>query len=91
MNDRPKGKYHILVCDGTACHFNHQDDLLLVLWKHLGLNHHKDTTDDGLFTVETCRCLGVCGLGNAIMVNEQVIPAMTPKKLLDLLEHLRIS
>lgn len=85
----PKGKHRIRVCDGTACHFNHQPDLLPVLWKTLGLNHRKDTTDDGLFTVETCSCLGVCGLGNAVMVNDQVYPAMTPQKLLVLLTKLR--
>lgn len=85
----PRGKYTICVCDGTACHFNHQPDLLPVLWKTLGLNHQQGTTSDGMFTVETCSCLGVCGLGSAVMINDQVYPAMTPQKLLTLLATLR--
>lgn len=85
----PKGKYVIKVCDGTACHVRHSTPVLEALWKELGLSKEKHTTDDLMFTVETVSCLGACGLAPTMMVNEQVYAAMTPEKVLAVLEELR--
>ena len=85
----PKGKYLIKVCDGTGCHFSRTAPLLDILWKELGLGHTKHTTEDQLFTVETCSCLGVCALVPAIMVNDKIYPSMTPENLRDLIHELR--
>ena len=84
-----KGKYVIKVCDGTACHVRHSTPVLEALWKELGLSNKKHTTDDMLFTVETVSCLGACGLAPTMMVNEQVYPAMTPEKALEVIAELR--
>ncbi|MBQ2382858.1 MAG: NAD(P)H-dependent oxidoreductase subunit E [Oscillospiraceae bacterium] len=84
-----KGKYVIKVCDGTACHVRHSTPVLEALWKELGLSKKKHTTDDMMFTVETVSCLGACGLAPTMMVNEQVYPAMTPEKALELIAQLR--
>lgn len=84
-----KGKYVIKVCDGTACHVRHSTPVLETLWKELGLSKKKRTTDDMMFTVETVSCLGACGLAPTMMVNEQVYPAMTPEKVLAIIEELR--
>jgi len=85
----PKGKYVIKVCDGTACHVRHSTPVLEALWKELGLSKEKHTTDDLMFTVETVSCLGACGLAPTMMVNEQVYAAMTPEKVLAVLQELR--
>jgi len=84
-----KGRYVIKVCDGTACHVRQSTPVLEALWKELGLNKKKHTTDDMLFTVETVSCLGACGLAPTMMVNEQVHPAMTPEKALAVIAELR--
>lgn len=84
-----KGKYVIKVCDGTACHVRHSTPVLEALWRELGLSKDKHTTDDMLFTVETVSCLGACGLAPAIMVNDQVHPAMNPEKVVALINELR--
>lgn len=85
----PKGKYVIKVCDGTACHVRHSTPVLEALWKELGLSKEKHTTDDLMFTVETVSCLGACGLAPTMMVNDKVYAAMTPEKVLAVLEELR--
>jgi NADH-quinone oxidoreductase subunit E len=46
-----------------------------------------DTTDDGLFTVETVACLGCCSIGPVIMVNEEVHGKLTPKIVKRLLKE----
>ena len=84
-----KGKYIIKVCDGTACHVRKSTPVLEALYKELGLNKKKHTTDDMMFTVETVSCLGACGLAPTLMVNEDVHAAMTPEKVVAMLEELR--
>ena len=84
-----KGKYVIKVCDGTACHVRKSIPILEALYKELGLNEHKHTSDDMLFTVETVSCLGACGLAPTLTVNDEVHPKMTPEKAVELLNELR--
>ena len=48
---KPKGKYHIRVCNGTACHVKRSMDLHNALQKKLNLRDEKDTTDDMLFVL----------------------------------------
>ena len=84
-----KGKYVIKVCDGTACHVRKSIPILERLYKELGLNDKKHTSDDLYFTVETVSCLGACGLAPAITVNDVVYPKMSPEKVVDLLKELR--
>ena len=63
--------------------------ILECLYKELGLNDKKHTSDDLYFTVETVSCLGACGLAPAITVNDVVYPKMSPEKVVDLLKELR--
>ena len=84
-----KGKYVIRVCDGTACHVRKSAPVLEALYKELGLNRKKQTTDDALFTVETVSCLGACGLAPAVTVNDVVYPQMDPDKAVALVNELR--
>ena len=84
-----KGKYVIKVCDGTACHVKKSTPIIEALYKELGLSRKKHTTDDMMFTVETVSCLGACGLAPTMMVNEDVPPAMTPERALELIRRLR--
>lgn len=85
----PKGKYVIKVCDGTACHVRKSIPILNKLRQELGLSEEKITTDDAMFTLETVSCLGACGLAPVITVNDKVYGAMTPDKVIILLNGLR--
>lgn len=86
---KPKGKYVIKVCDGTACHVRKSIPILKRLREELGLSETKATTDDLFFTVETVSCLGACGLAPVLTINDKVYPAMTPDKAVILLEKIK--
>ena len=73
---KPKGKYIIFVCMGTACHVRGSDNILQKLEIDLGIKAG-DTTPDGLFTIETVNCLGACALGPLIVVNNDYHGEMT--------------
>ena len=85
---KPKGKYLVRVCDGTACHVKGSTLLLDALRQKLGLSAGSDTTADMLFTLETVSCLGACGLAPAVVINEQVYGQMTPEKAVLLIDKI---
>jgi NADH-quinone oxidoreductase subunit E len=76
---KPKGKYLIRLCDGTACHVKGSQDLREAIHRRLRLRPGRETTSDMLFTVETVNCLGACGLAPAMLVNEKVFGRLAPE------------
>lgn len=85
---KPKGKYLIRICDGTACHVKRSTDLLDTMRERLGLTGTKNTTADMLFTIETVSCLGACGLAPVITVNDEVHGLMTPEKAVAVIDEI---
>lgn len=85
---KPKGKYVVHVCDGTACHVKDADGLLAAIRARLGLAKGQDTTEDLRFTVETVSCLGACGLAPVMVVNERIYGQMTPERCVQALEEI---
>lgn len=86
---KPKGRYVIRVCDGTACHVKDSQPILDKLREVLALGKGKHTTDDLEFTLETVSCLGACGLAPVVVVNDEVHSLMTPEKTTALVQALR--
>lgn len=67
----PKGKYNVSVCLGTACYVKGAGDLFDKLKDMLGLADG-GCSADGKFSLESCRCIGACGLAPVLTVNEDV-------------------
>jgi NADH-quinone oxidoreductase subunit E len=85
---KPKGKFVIRVCDGTACHVKKSTGLLDALRLRLKTTEELLTTPDMLFTLETVSCLGACGLAPALVVNDEVHGQVTPAKAVDLVRQI---
>jgi len=77
---KPKGKHVIRVCDGTACHIRGAPVLLDALQRTLGIKAG-ETTEDGLFTVETVNCLGACAIAPVMVVDGQYHPKVKPDQV----------
>jgi NADH-quinone oxidoreductase subunit E len=84
----PRGRYIIRLCDSPPCHLMGSSSLLDYLKKKLKLNVG-ETTEDGVFTLETCSCLGVCGVAPALMMNDEMMGNLTPEKVDMILEERR--
>ncbi|NLN39407.1 MAG: NAD(P)H-dependent oxidoreductase subunit E [Smithella sp.] len=82
----PRGKYTIRVCLGTACYVRGGKELTDALEKQFGIKDG-ETTADRLFTLESVRCLGACGLGPVVVVNEDVHGRVKPAKIKDVLSQ----
>jgi len=85
---KPRGKYIITVCLGTACHVKGARFVISALQEELGIKAG-ETTEDMLFTLETVRCLGCCGLAPVVKVNEEVHGLMNKKKVPELIKMYR--
>lgn len=84
FSEKPKGQYVIGVCKGTACYVKGTERLLDKLVDILGIEPG-DTTDDGRFSLEVVRCLGSCGLGPVMSINEKVYTRVKPEKISDII------
>ncbi|HSV87075.1 MAG TPA: NAD(P)H-dependent oxidoreductase subunit E [Bacteroidales bacterium] len=84
----PVGKYHIRICNGTACKVSGSTMLIRELEKQLGISSEQPE-DSSLFTLEIVSCLGACGLAPIIEVNGEFYTEMTIQKLQLLLHHLQ--
>lgn len=68
---KPKGKYKINVCLGTACYVKGAG-LILDKFKEKLKIEVGECTDDGKFSLDACRCIGACGLAPVLTINEEV-------------------
>ena len=80
----PKGKHRISVCMGTACYVKGSDKVLDALQEKLGIGVG-ECTPDGLFSVDSTRCVGACGLAPVMMVDEDVYGKITPEQIDEIL------
>ncbi len=82
---KPRGRYVITICTGTACHVKGSNVVLKKLEEELGIELG-ETTKDGLFTLEEARCLGMCALAPVLKINEEVHPQVTPDQIHGILQ-----
>ena len=87
---KPRGKYVISVCLGTACYVKGSKRIINKIKEviDIGLN---ETTDDGLFTIEAKYCLGCCGLAPVMMINDKVYEKLTTKKVVEIIDNIRVN
>jgi len=91
---KPKGKFIVKICDGTACHVRKSIPNLERFYKELGLSEKKITTDDLGFTVQTVACLGACSLAPALMVSssgkpDKVYANVSPDQVSEIIKELK--
>ena len=85
---KPKGKFKIQLCLGTACYVKGAQLILDKLQEKLGI-HVGDMTEDGKFSLEACRCIGACGLAPVMMINDDVYGRLTSDQIEGIIEGYR--
>ena len=76
----PLGKYHTMVCMGTACHLAGGKLILEALERELDIKVG-EITEDGNFSLERVACIGCCMLAPVAVVKDKIHPRMTPFKM----------
>lgn len=85
---QPIGRFHIMVCRGTACHVKGSAKVLETLKRELKIEPGQ-TTRDGLFSLEVVACLGACGQAPVIAVNGEFLAKVEPDKIRSILQSYR--
>ena len=76
----PKGEYRISVCLGTACYVKGSQGVYDKISEVLGIGEG-ECTADGKFSLDSCRCVGACGLAPVMMINDDVYGRLTPDQV----------
>ncbi len=84
---KPKGRYQLSLCMGTACHVRGAELIARNIEDILGIKEG-ETTSDLEFSFETVGCLGACALGPVIVVNGEYHGHMNIAKSTKLLKNL---
>ena len=86
----PKGEHRISICLGTACYVKGADKILDALEEKLGIKVG-ECTEDGVFSLDSCRCVGACGLAPVMMVDDDVYGRMTVDQIDSVLQKYMIK
>ena len=85
---KPKGRHHICVCTGTACHVRRSKIIVDNLGLALGIKP-TETTADGEISFETVNCLGACAMGPLVTVDGEFHGNMDVRRMNRILDQLR--
>ena len=85
---KPKGKYVIGVCLGTACYVKGAQQIIDKFSEIIGIKPG-ETSEDGLFTLDALRCIGACGIAPAVTINGKVYPKLTVDAVPQVVEEYR--
>jgi NADH-quinone oxidoreductase subunit E len=87
LHRKPQGKYHVQICTNISCLLVGGEELYAQACKKLGIGH-KETTKDGLISLEEVECMGACSWAPAVQVNYDFYHDVTPSQLDKLIDGL---
>lgn len=85
---KPLGKYHVVVCTGTACHVRGASLLVSELERMLGIKAG-EVTPDQMFSLETARCIGACAVAPVIIIDSEYHGNVTKKEIKSIMNELK--
>jgi NADH-quinone oxidoreductase subunit E len=88
LTTKPRGRFHVQMCTNISCMLRGAYDVWQHCQQRLGIRH-KQTTQDGLFSLEEVECIGACSWGPAMQVNYDFHENLTPESVDKVLEQYR--
>jgi NADH-quinone oxidoreductase subunit E len=88
LHRKPQGKFHVQVCTNISCMLVGGEELWQQACHRLGIGH-KQTTADGLISLEEVECMGACSWAPAVEINYDFHHKVTPAQFDALLDGLR--
>jgi NADH-quinone oxidoreductase subunit F len=87
LHRKPMGKNHVQVCTNVSCMLRGGQEMYEFVQQRLGIGN-KETSPDGVFSLEEVECIGACTGAPALQVNYDFYENLTPEKVDKLLEQL---
>jgi len=80
----PPCKYKIAVCMGTACYLKGAAKIIKTIEQKLNIKEG-EISQNNLFTLESVRCMGCCGLAPTMRVNDKIYGKLDEDKVIEIL------
>ena len=84
----PRGKHTIKFCVGTACYVGGIEQIIEKAKQILEIEPG-ETTEDGMITLELCRCVGACSQAPVIVVDDLVQGRVKPNKFPKVIQDIK--
>lgn len=85
---KPRGQHVVRFCQDAPCHVAGGRAVLETVRRVLGLEPGQ-TSADGRWTFEMTSCIGVCGVGPVLMVDDDVYGNVTPERVVEIFGGVR--
>jgi NADH:ubiquinone oxidoreductase subunit E len=84
LSTKPRGRHVIRFCESAPCHVVGGRQVWQVLRDELGLEAG-ETSEDGKWTLMTSSCLGICGVGPVIVINDDIFGNVEAERVPEIL------
>lgn len=84
LSTKPRGRHVIQFCESAPCHVVGGRQVWQALQDELKLKSG-ETSPDGKWTLITTSCLGVCGVGPVIIIDDDIFGNVTPAQVPEIL------
>jgi NADH-quinone oxidoreductase subunit E len=85
---KPLGRHVIRFCESAPCHVMGGRQVIRALQDKLGLDPG-ETSQDGEWSLIACSCLGVCGVGPVLLIDDDIYGNVTPRRIPEILARYR--
>jgi NADH-quinone oxidoreductase subunit F len=87
LRRKPAGKYHVQVCTNVACMLRGANRIYDLVQRKLTIGH-KQTTKDGMFSLEEVECIGACTGAPAMQINYDYYENLTLVQVDEMIDDL---
>lgn len=85
LSTKPRGRHVLQFCESAPCHVAGGREVWLAVKESLNINED-ETTPDGKWTLLTTSCLGVCGVGPVMLIDDDIYGNVTAAQVPAILE-----
>jgi len=86
LSTEPRGRHVLQFCESAPCHVAGGRLVWQKLQRELGLENGETSPDDK-WTLLTTSCLGVCGVGPVMIIDNDLYGNVTPEQVPDILSN----
>lgn len=86
LSTKPRGRHVVLFCESAPCHVMGGRQLWTKIRETLQLNAG-ETSPDGKWSLVTTSCLGACGVGPVMVVDDDMYGNVTPDMVSGILDR----
>jgi NADH:ubiquinone oxidoreductase subunit E len=80
LSTKPRGRHTIQFCESAPCHVVGGREVWQMLQDELGLESG-ETSDDSKWTLLTSSCLGICGVGPVLIIDDDIYGNVVPERV----------